>query len=789
MHDLNYLDHEDCERLPPVRGIVLTHNVKGENYDLVDCLRWVRLNGEIYKTLKIDIVDHVDRGDFRFLRELAEEARELGMRVSLRTDCADTPPANFAQSAKDADLLDVFLTPANAESPQFAAWLDACVKSSLPVRVQVQPPFPSDLESYASRIAAAGVAVVNVALRDPFMPAQSFADPCETIAQINRLAALINGKNIEANIIWLPLCLAEPDNLFMVQNRPQYFRDHQQYNRLSYEFAETIHACSPAATARAVVIPLGQNRSMSWTLDQRILRWITGNAWVHSRALIIRKLTRVVRMFGMKGRPIEGNETAYERELARLQKAAATESGPKCSQCRFRHICDHESPEWQQLLPGIEVAPQPGEAEMSPLHLSRTQRKWYDEIDAERLKMPEIEEELAERARQIALNVLPTREVDSDSYEIENQYTHHMPGGNRWYAFSNGERLSTPLAKTEAPLTVSVTIGGGIAELAGFSFGRHCKILCPMVTYSHQLVMHVDEQGRYVMLRDGKRVRPLEFEGSLFVPNRLAGVLEPRLSLWNIDGSLVTQTVLVWEGNPAAAAVMENVKYSVFIVTTRYARRLQAVLQSLAHQRGFDLGKLEVIVGYVPGIDATDDVLDSMQMAYPQLRIVRAPFQENYAKSKGFLINESVRLASGEWVVLLDSDTLVGPDTFARVDAVADSCMFIAPDGRKMLTPQMTAEVLLGRIRPWEQWEQLLQGEGEFRAREAKGVPIGFFQAVRKSCMEKIRYGEMDHFEGADWWFGNSMRKEFGPEHRLSGMPVIHLDHGGSQWYGTSKHR
>lgn len=426
---------------------------------------------------------------------------------------------------------------------------------------------------------------------------------------------------------------------------------------------------------------------------------------------------------------------------------------------------------------------------VSPLHFLQGQRKAYDAIDGARLEDDATRSELAERARQVVFGTLPAREIVSDAYEIDGQWTHHMPGGNRWYAFTNGEKLSTPLTRTAAPLTVSLMLGGGIAEFAGFSFGRHSKILCPMDAFSHQLVLHVERDGRYVLLRDGKAVRPVEFEGAQLVPVRLPGLLEPRISLWNIDGSIVTQTVLVWEGEAAAAQALRQVKYSVFIVTTRYARRLQAVLLSLAGQRGIDLGKLEVIIGYVPGLDATEDVIDSVQLVHPELRIVRAPFQEGYAKSKGFLINESARLASGEWVVLLDSDTLVGPDMFARMDGIADDAVFIAPDGRKMLTPQTTAEILLGRIRPSEQWDALLRGEGEFRAREADGVPIGFFQAARKTCLERIRYVEMDHFEGADWIFGYAMRKVYGTEVRLTGAPVIHLDHGGSQWYGTAKHR
>jgi hypothetical protein len=308
-----------------------------------------------------------------------------------------------------------------------------------------------------------------------------------------------------------------------------------------------------------------------------------------------------------------------------------------------------------------------------------------------------------------------------------------------------------------------------------------------MEAYTHKLVLHIDEEGRYVLLRDGRLVRPVEFEAGQFVPHRLAGRVWPRLSITNIDVDIVTQNVQVWEGAPPAEAA-RDVKYSIIVFATRFARRLQATLQSVAHQ-DFDLDRIEVIVAYVPGLDATDDVIDSIHLAFPELRIVRAPFPERNMKSKGFNINECVRLAAGEWVVLLDADILMRPDMFQRVEEVESGAHFIAPDGRKMLTPELTAKVLLGEYDWWNRWDEVLKGEGEFRYREAMGMPIGFWQAVRRSCFDTVQYEELEHFEGADWRFGDAIRESFGPEVRLEGVPVLHLDHGGSQWYGVDRHR
>jgi hypothetical protein len=211
-------------------------------------------------------------------------------------------------------------------------------------------------------------------------------------------------------------------------------------------------------------------------------------------------------------------------------------------------------------------------------------------------------------------------------------------------------------------------------------------------------------------------------------------------------------------------------------------------LISLAKQRRFDLARLEIIVAYAPGVDATDDVIDSVSAAFPSLRILRSPFSEDDAKQKGMLINETAALAAGEWLVLLDADTVLAPDAFARVEAVEAGAHFIAPDGRKMLDRETTAKILLGEIDPAAHWQALLDGPGEWRRREAASVPIGFCQFVRKRCFDAVRYEEHGHFEGADWRFAQAIRERFGPETWLDGLPALHLDHGASNWYGAKRH-
>jgi len=779
------------ERVFPVRGLVLLQNAKGKAHRAPALKRWTRYSHIVLKTPKIDLLARGDR--FAVLPELLEFAAREDMRLSLRTDCS-TPPCDV-HALGAGGLFDVFLCPGDPEADRLVPWLDTCREAGLPVRLQVQTPFrPSfDAEAFADLVANAGVVSANVTLWDPFLerpPCRGEDDSRATVEAMNALAAALDARDVESNLLRLPLCLVAEENLVRAVNLPQFHVDHQQYAKAAYSMARHLRRHGPIVLDK-VILSLLWRETLSFTpQDERLLNWLLGSPARYIRLAFWRKLTKHWRLLRSvpKERAVPTREQ-YERELARARKVEASTLGSQCAGCTWRRICDHATPQFRRLLPGLAVAPQTeGDLVVSPLHFCAGQRKYYDPIDAARRDRDPQAEELAAAARIAMRKRQPDRRLTSHDYTVQNAHHDDMEAGIRWYSVQNCEKLSSPLGDLTPPFTLSVTFAGGMADYIGFSLGRGAKLVCPMETFRHELTLHVEADGRYVLLRDEAPVRPAEFEGAHYVPLRLADRLEPRISIWNIDGSIVTHLVRLWQWADAAVDLGE-VKYSVVIVCTRFARRLQATLESLAHQRGFDLRRVEIIVAYVPGLDAVDDVIDSMQLAHPDLRILRATFTEDRTQSKGFLINESLGLASGAWIGIMDADTLVPPDLFARVEAVEATSHFIAPDGRKMLPPEATAQVLLGEVRPWEDWDALLKGPGEYRRREAGGIPIGFCQFVRAACLKKVGYTELDHFEFADMWFGEAIRKAFGPETWLDGAPVIHLDHGGSQWYGTQTHR
>ena len=777
------------ERLSPVRGLVLAQNLRGKPLATADVARWLRINRVVFKTEKVDILT-AEEASASF-QDYLEYAHGLDMRASLRTDCEGAPPD--LKALRDRGLFDVFLTPRRPTQSGFQAWLDRACAAGLKTRVQLHLPLHKSLDApaYAQRYKDAGVCAVNLAAYDAFVRTDVCKDKEQSAGSVARMvefARELEAQGIECNILRVPFCLVSEEEWPRIVNLPQFFLDHQQYRKDSYELALKLAGHGPVVGGKVLSILLGRYTLFKDPIDSRLLPWLLESPWVRARVVALHKLTRHLRLMRQVPKPLENSEEAYEKALQKKKRETIRELGPVCGICRLRHVCDREPAELGRALPGVEVAAQDGEIAMDPMWAAEGQAKYYDAIDDLRVGLDAARVTLAAKADDMVTNLPPDLEVDSFDYSIEGQWAHQLPGGVRWHGFTNTEKLSTPLAKVDPPFTLSVMFGGGIAEYIGFSFGRDCKLVCPMAGYRHRVVLHVEQDGTYVLLRDGKPVQPKEFEGNYYTPLRLGDRLEPRISIWNIDTSIVTQNVALWSECLRKETEQRRPMFSIVTVCVRYARRLQAVLQSIAHQEGIDLRDVEVIVAYVPEADITEDVLDSLRLTHPELRVHRSTFTEQNAAAKGFIINETLSKATGEWVMLLDADTLVPPNMLRKILEHADGSDFIVPDGRKLLTRETTAKVLLGEMRPWECWDELMSGAGEYRHREMEGVPIGFCQVVRRSCFDKVSYYEADHFEGADWKFSVDMREEFGRETRLSGVPVLHLDHGGSKWYGTERH-
>jgi hypothetical protein len=771
--------------LAPVRGLVTAHNHRDVPFRPITLKRWLLLTRTVYRCSKADVL--AGSPSFHLVAPLLAEAAEIDLRLSLRAPA--TAPVPNLQKFRKAGLLDLRLDVRSASVDEVDGWLNAAHAAELPVRLAVPLTRAHHFERRLMQLdAQQPVVVVDFPLEDPFTPlprARNVAEAEEAMQATRILARHLREQGIESNILWLPFCQVASDLRECILNGRQFYLDHQFHPRRAYDLAVRLHRQSRPVGDTALLLLLGLRTSYPNPIDAKLLPWILDWPWIKARLWAAHKLTRHLRMGHSLPRVREEGESPENLEELELPAAPMAAA---CEPCALRYVCDHPTFAFRRHLPGREPETVEGEPVKGALALSQGRERYLDEIDLRRLNADADRTELAKSALETMADQDGAREISPFDYELEGQWAHRVHGAVRWHGFTNTEKTTTPLARLQAPFTIAATIGGGTAEYIGFALGRHERVLCTMEGYAHTLALHGAADGRYVLLRDGRPVRPLEFEHDFFVPTQLGDVVEPRLCAWNIDGTIVTQTVLVWEG-PAPLQSTGNVKFSAVVVCTRYARRLQALLQSIAHQVEVPHSEVEILVAYVPGLDPAEDVIQSIRSRYPDLRIVRMPFGAHQATLKGHMINETVRKASGDWILLLDADVVLPPVLLRELAKVPEATVFVAPDGRKMLGPQATAAILLGEAHPWvkEQWVKLFNSPGEFRRREVDGVPIGYCQIVRRRCFDEVQYDEYGHFEGADWKFGKDMRDKYGEEHRLTDLPVLHLDHGGSQWYGTRR--
>ena len=763
------------ESIHSTLGILTAHNSRGGLMPLIALKRWLRYTRLVLDAKKVDVL--VNGATTPIVESLFDCARELNCRLGLRTD-AKGPIPDLALW-KSQGLRAATLCPKDLNEASFLSWLRACTSHDIPVYLVLPLDCPIDglvklVEKHLQCIRS-----ISFATTDPFF--------AFTLGQINfdNFSTVIqslakNGIHIEIHDI--PYCALDKSLWPLIVNSAQRRLEHLSYIPTSETLAKSIYNHRIFIGSKIIRMVLKRHTLHKTPVDEILLPFVLKRSYRYVINRFIRRLTEHLNIAGSV--PRERRPSHYDLVLDDLKKTEIQPTPADCSACSLARICDKHT----TTLPSFNAKAIQGEPIVAPMQFRKKAYRYFDDDDVARIAQQSPDSELVSEAHRILSQVSPTHLLSSDDYSDEDSFSESMEGGVKWWSVSNCEKRSTPLGEFSLPLTIEVEVGAGIADFIGFSFGKHIKIVCPMEAYRHTLTIHISAKGEYLLLRDGTPVPPTRFDGLHHLPTRLSDRLQPRLSFWNIDDCLLTQGLRIWQGEPSKIIEEKINKYSIIIVSTMFSRRLQAVLQNIAHQQNIDLSQLEIIVAYVPGLDATDDLIDTINLTYPHLNIVRSTYAEKQRNSKGLMINESFKLAKGEWIMLLDSDILLPPDYFARIEAVSDEEQFIAPDGRRLLTPETTAKVLLGDIRPWDDWVNLIEDSGEFRHRETQGIPVGFCQCFKAELLEKHPYIELEHFETADMEFGIKMKQEIGQEHRLSGAPVLHLDHNGSQWYGTRRH-
>lgn len=172
--------------LAPVRGIIATHNARGQAYSLTDLKKWVRLCASIFKVEKIDLLVEGDAA--RLLPELLDFADHERVRLSLRI----APPSGpgCVPTALLKRCLDVFLCPRELGGAWLHEWFAAAADAGLSARVQVQLPCAGAENTAQAAESLQGAFAVNITCWDPFTRAEERTSRPEAPAPVRQLNEL-----------------------------------------------------------------------------------------------------------------------------------------------------------------------------------------------------------------------------------------------------------------------------------------------------------------------------------------------------------------------------------------------------------------------------------------------------------------------------------------------------------------------------------------------------------------------------------------------------------------------
>lgn len=126
-----------------------------------------------------------------------------------------------------------------------------------------------------------------------------------------------------------------------------------------------------------------------------------------------------------------------------------------------------------------------------------------------------------------------------------------------------------------------------------------------------------------------------------------------------------------------------KIKLSVIILSYNTSGLLKACLSAVLASDGFEDKELEVIV---VDNNSSDNSVEMVQTEYPQVRLIRN--KKNFGFSAGN--NIGIKVAGGKFLILLNSDTLVEPDSLITILNVmkndrsigAATCLLQMADGK-----------------------------------------------------------------------------------------------------------
>ena len=188
-------------------------------------------------------------------------------------------------------------------------------------------------------------------------------------------------------------------------------------------------------------------------------------------------------------------------------------------------------------------------------------------------------------------------------------------------------------------------------------------------------------------------------------------------------------------------------KLSIIIVSFNTRQLTLNCLESIKKTTGFK--DVEVIV-----VDnaSTDKSVEAIKDQFPQVKILRKSINTGFAKAN----NQGIKVASGEYIMLLNSDTLVKPEALLRLVEFMDAHpragilapQLLNPNGSIQpnggFLPRLSNIIAwmlfiddLPFIKPWF-WSYQLRGSSHFIQTRSLGWVQGAALVLRHSLIDQI---------------------------------------------------
>ena len=176
-------------------------------------------------------------------------------------------------------------------------------------------------------------------------------------------------------------------------------------------------------------------------------------------------------------------------------------------------------------------------------------------------------------------------------------------------------------------------------------------------------------------------------------------------------------------------------KLSVIIVSQNACKLLKQALNSVIHSaKGIDYELLVVDNA------STDNSLEMLSAEYPEVQVIANETDLGTTKAS----NQALRMATGEYILLVNADTISGKDSIEKMTAFMDEHCDAGGLGVRMLSPQgrFLPESVHGLTTTWAAFFKII-GFAKYLSKTR------LYNRNRKDWVEEFQIAEVDILNGA----------------------------------------